>query len=693
MSRLGRRAYVHADQLPLITPDSDWVAPAQVDWPDLSKAKYVAFDCETQDTNLNELGPGFIRRDAQVCGFSFATELGHKLYLPIGHADGNVDRDAAIRYAKDALKRVEQEKVGANIMYDVEACWSLGIDVKGRWRDIQVAEPLLDENAPEGYSLEVLSKSYLGHGKNERLLREAGAAYGADVAGNPKKIMARLAAKYVGPYGEDDAADALAIYFKQLERLKLEDLMPIFELESDLTPVLWRMRLRGVKVNLEAAEKLVTDTKKREEELYAWLEREAKWNFNPNAQVDMVRCLSARGLKPLTKLSKRKGGDVHVESVTNEHLIMLGGVDKNTGDFTGDEFCANLYEYRVITKMRKDFIEGSILLRNVDGRLHPSWHQLRDFDEEAGRGRGTRSGRVAASKPNLTNQPARHKVWGPRIRGLFVADQGRSWIKRDYSQQEPRLLLHFAYVIDQLPRHRGGRAMPGAAEARQRYIDDPNTDYHQMTKDLILLRSGKDLNRRDAKDINLGGAYGMGFEKLMTKLNIDAETCKEILKAYHLGVPFVKLLEKYVTERAAKYGFIKTILGRKRRFDKWEDRRAPWDDNYEGGPARSYEAAVERWGELWVGRADVRKALNALVQGSAGDQIKKALVIMDAEGFEPQIQVYDEINESAELDPVRMKQADDIMMYCLNVTVPHSVEPDVGPDWGHLETYKYALAA
>lgn len=677
-----RKAYRHQDQMPLFTPDCDWVAPDQADWIDFRDCDYLGFDTESHDPGLSEFGPGFIRGDAFVTGFSLADENGRKIYLPIGHAEGNVDKDKAIEYLKAQLKRPGLIKVGANVMYDLEALWSLGIEVPGEVRDVQVAEPLLDEDRRGGYSLEVLAQDYLGIGKNEQLLKEAGAAYGGEKV-NPKTLGAIMPAKYWGAYAEDDADLPVHIFLEQMQRIEDEDLQGIFDLETKLTRVLFKMRLRGTAVDLDAAEILAKQTREEEDRLQRWLDDEAGWHFNAYSPKDLAAVLKERG----HNVPHTEAGN---PSIKNEWLQELGDIESDTKQPTGngDEFAAKLYELRRINKMRKDFIEGAILERNVNGRLHPTWHQLREFDEEGKRTRGTRSGRIAASKPNLTQIPARDPVWGPRVRSLFVADKGKHWAKFDYSQQEPRFLLHFAYLMDTTPFHLGGRKMDGAADAVKLWLENPARDYHQMVADLVLERSGRDIGRRAAKNINLGGAYGMGVPKLLQQLKVPEAVGREIMAAYHDGVPYVKLMAKACMDRANEKGFIRTILGRRRRFDKWE-RKKDFDKPNYGGWDRlwnSYQEAVAECGEGNVTRAGIHKALNALVQGSAGDQMKKTLVDLDEAGFFPQIQVYDEINASVgsdeEIAGIRY-----IMQTSVKISVPHLVEPEVGTSWGSLEDW------
>ncbi|HEX9430801.1 MAG TPA: hypothetical protein VF944_10530, partial [Candidatus Bathyarchaeia archaeon] len=114
----------------MFAPVSDWVPPAEL--PDLGRAKMIGVDVESKDPNLMKMGPGFIRGDARVVGVNLATDYGAKMYLPFGHEQGgNMDKDLVVRYVKDQLKRPGQLKVGANLMYEMEALASLGVEMHG----------------------------------------------------------------------------------------------------------------------------------------------------------------------------------------------------------------------------------------------------------------------------------------------------------------------------------------------------------------------------------------------------------------------------------------------------------------------------------------------------------------------------------------------------------------------------------
>lgn len=653
MAKLKKNSHVGGFQLAMFAPVSEWSPPTELI--DLGRAKMIGVDVEAKDPNLMKQGPGFIRGDAHPVGISLATEDGHKMYLPFAHeGGGNMDKAVVIDYVKKQLSRPDQIKVGANLMYDLEALAYLGIEVKGKLADIQVAEPLLDEDRIGGYSLDALSMSYLGRGKNETKLRDAATAFNIDA----KKDMWRLHSKYVGEYAEDDASLAIEVLKQQLPQIDKESLKEVWELESDLLPVLFKMRCKGIKVDLDAAELLSAEMQEEENVVLGKIWDQTGYKVDPWSSKSLATFLNQMGLGFYVEYTKpSKNYPQGQPSFTNEWFAKMGD---------DHDIFKLLKDFRIMSKMRRDFVEGLILTNHVRGRLHPQWHQLRQDDDD--RQNGTRTGRIASSKPNLTQIPTRDPRWGKKIRKIFVADSGGKYCKNDFSSQEPRILLHFAY----LKRYRG------SVEARQRYLDDPYTDYHQMTADLIFEKTNKRIERRPAKDINLGSAYGMGFHKLAEKLGLGEDEARQLLKVYHEGVPYVKKLEERCIEIVQAQGFIRTVLGRKRRFNKWEP--VDWERRRSAFPVDNYDVAVEMWGKN-IQRSDAHKALNAICQGSAADQTKKAIILLDSVGLCPQIQVYDELGQTIwnDEDAFRIKE---IMEHAIEFEVPHIADPAVGLNWG-----------
>jgi DNA polymerase I-like protein with 3'-5' exonuclease and polymerase domains len=659
VTKLKKNSHVGGFQLAMFAPESGWVPPTEL--PDLRGRKYLGIDVEAKDPNLMKMGPGYIRGDARAVGISLATE-DTKLYLPFGHEQGgNMDKDLVVRYVKDQVSDASQDKVGANLLYEMEALASLGIEMRGRMCDVQVAAPILDENRKDGNSLEALCQSYLGHGKDEKKLLKAAADYNLD----PKKDLWRMHSKYVGEYAESDADYPIHILKKQLVEIENEKLNDIWDLETQLTPVLWKMRARGIRVDLDAAEVLSRDMKTEEDLVLARIWDQTGYKVDPWSSKSLAVFMNQMGLGFHVKYTTpTKAYPQGQPSFKNEWFGKMAKEDPIFG---------LLRDYRVMGKIRRDFVEGMILDNHVRGRLHPQWHQLKQDDED--RENGTETGRIASSKPNLTNIPVRDPKWGKKMRSLFIADEGGKYCKNDYSQQEPRIMVHFAYL----------KRYPGAAEVRKRYIDDPSTSYHRLVEALIREKTGRPLDPdaqvsyRIAKDINLGSAYGMGTWKLALKLGISYDEAKSLLKVFHQGVPYVKKLEERCMEIVQAQGFIRTVLGRKRRFNEWEPKN--WELKKQTLPVDDYELAVDKWGADKIERAHAHTALNSICQGSAADQTKRAIILLDQIGLTPQIQVYDELGQTIydDKDAWRIKE---VMEHAIEFEVPHLADPDVGRSWG-----------
>jgi len=607
----------------------------------LSGAKIISFDCETYDPNLLTNGPGGVRNDGRLIGVSVATDTGFKGYYPFGHAGGgNLNRDRVLRWLSDQLK-TSVDKVGANILYDLEWLRTVGIEVNGNKYDIQIAEPLIDEERKEGYSLEALSQRYLGRGKDESMLQAAAQAYNI----NPKKEMYKLPAHYVGEYAEIDALNTLEIFEKQRKVLKDNDLEDIFKLETELIPLILDMRFKGVRIDMVKAEKLNKKYIKEEAKLLNALREYAGFAVEPwsNEQLGLV-CERNKIWFPRTQ----------------------AGNPSFTADFMSaskELFLCQVAEYRKVNKMRRDFIQKVCLDMSVNGRIHAQFHQLRKDSD------GTRTGRFSSSNPNLQQIPARDEYWGPMIRSLFIPEDGCDWIRLDYNQQEPRMLVHYASI----------RKIRGAKEACEEYRDK-GADFHTM----VAKMAG--IDRKVAKVINLGIMYGMGTFKLGQMLNLNFDEAKVLLEKYHNNVPFVKGLMHEASQAVNLRGEIRTLLGRKRHFNFWEpaDSQLKW-------PNKEMPLRLSDAKEIWHGRplkrAYTHKALNALIQGASADLTKKAMLTLYKEmGVVPHLQVHDELDLSYKDNNGKpLQQVIDIMENCVQLEVPLKVSVEKGRSWGEVK--------
>lgn len=623
-------------QLAMFLPKSSWRPPKE--FPDLSSAEIISFDVETCDPHLMSHGPGGVKKDGKLVGISVKTES-FCGYFPFGHEGGdNLDKDKVLAWAKKTLGG-NAIKVGANILYDLEWLRAYGIEVNGPLRDIQVAEPLMNEELDGGYSLAALSKRYLGIDKEETLLREAATVMGL----NPKGELWKLPARYVGPYAEADAELPYKIWQLQEPKLQQQDLWPIFELESRLIPVILNMRFRGVKIDMVKAEKLNKELLIKEATLLRELRKECGMVINPWSGDDLKKAFNSLNIwHPTTA----KGNPSFISEWLMQHE---------------HPFARKVVEYRKTNKMRKDFIEGVCLEQSYNGRIYSQFHQLRKDTD------GTRTGRFSSSTPNLQQIPSRDSYWGPLVRSLFLPDDGKQWACMDYSQQEPRILLHYADL----------RNLRGIKEVVEEFNSDDQADFHRIVSEMA------GIPRKEAKTINLAMFYGMGIFKLAQKLEMEMNDAKSVFEQYHNRVPFVRRLAYECSNAASRRGFVKTILGRKRHFDMWEpsDARNIW-------PNKKIPLNEEAANKVWTGRplrrSFTHKALNALIQGSAADMMKQAMLDLAENGIIPQVIVHDEIDFSFESSS-ELNLAKEVMENCIKLAVPLKVDVETGPNWGEIK--------
>ena len=187
-----------------------------------------------------------------------------------------------------------------------------------------------------------------------------------------------------------------------------------------------------------------------------------------------------------------------------------------------------------------------------------------------------------------------------------------------------------------------------------------------------------DIPRTQAKVINLGLFYGMGKAKLQAELGVSKEKAEELFSLYHNRVPFVKNLMKSVSNRAQRHGQIRTLLGRLCRFHLWEP------NSFGMHKALPFEEASQEHGP-GIRRAYTYKALNKLIQGSAADMTKKAMLDLYKEGIIPHIQVHDELDISVEKGSNQHKKIIEIMEEAVDLEVPNKVDYESGPNWGTIK--------
>lgn len=659
----------HQAPLPFFAPRSEWVAPDLGTLPSWKGARRVAFDLETRDEQLTSMGPGVRRKNCYIVGYSFAVEDGPKAYVPLRHdGGGNVDVTNGLNYLRAQAADFEGDIAGAGLQYDLDWAASEGVEFKKArfFRDVQIAAPLLNE-LELSYSLESIAGRAGIPGKDETLLTEALAAYGYRPP-HVKRGLWVLPARYVGPYGEQDATLPLQLLARQERELEEQDLWRVWDLESRVLPILVAMRRRGVRVSLERLAAIEEWSRSRQIEALAEVKRETGVQLAPvevTKPEAVAMVLKALGVE-VKKTSKGK------TSIKNEQLSALSSPAGKL-----------LVVAREMAMLRSTFVdavrEHAIINPYTDeARIHCSFNQLRRSKDEDGDDEDTKGaayGRLSCENPNLQQQPSPDKKdYGKRWRSIYLPDDGELWGTFDYSQQEPRMAIHYAVLAGAA--YIGAFAHEAALRAAQQYHQDPKTDFHDMMTrmvygDDIYERVGKDqfkLLRRGCKEIYLGLSYGMGGPKLCRKLGLPTKVIEgkggrmievagdegqKLIDTFNAKVPFVRQTAFVAQQRAKEVGYIVTLSGRRCRFPKDEFGNYDW----------------------------THKAFNRLVQGASADQTKMALVALVDAGFSLQLQVHDEVDRGVANDN-EARDVATIMETCADLTVPSRVDIEIGLSWG-----------
>jgi len=615
-------------KVPLFEAQTEWNEPEE--YPDLRQYDEIAIDLETRDPDLKSKGSGSIIGNGEVVGIAVAVP-GRKFYFPIAHGSGpNMDKKRTLNWFKDICES-DAIKIFHNAMYDV--CWikSMGLKINGQIVDTMIAASLIDENRFR-FDLNSLSWDYLGYGKNEAALNEEAKSRGLD----PKADMWQLPAMYVGSYAEKDAELTLELWQIFKKELIHQDVESIFELETDLFPCLVDMRFLGVRVDVQRAHKLKQQLTLQEEELLHKIKKETQIDVQLMAARSVAKVFDKLGL-PYERTAKSQAPSFTKNFISNhEHPVVR-----------------MIAQAREVNKAHTTFID-TIIKHEHKGRIHADINQIRsDYG-------GTVTGRFSYSNPNLQQLPARNKDLGPMIRSIFIPEEGHTWGCFDYSQQEPRLVVHYAAL----------HKFPSVNDVIDSYENDTSTDFHQVVADMAKIP------RSQAKTINLGLFYGMGKAKLQAELGVSKDKAAELFDQYHAKVPFVKQLMNSASNRAQERGQIRTLLGRLCRFHLWEP------NQFGMHKALSHEEALQEHGP-GIRRAYTYKALNKLIQGSAADMTKKAMLDLYKAGIVAHIQIHDELCVSVR-DDEHAKQIVEVMENAVTLEVPNKVDYEKGKTWGDI---------
>jgi len=352
---------------------------------------------------------------------------------------------------------------------------------------------------------------------------------------------------------------------------------------------------------------------------------------------------------------------------------------------------------RKINKLRNTFV-ASVRKHMINGRIHCTFNQLRMAKEEGGldsdESQGAAFGRLSCQSPNLQQQPARED-YSAMWRAIYLPEEGQLWASNDFSSQEPRMAIHVACRARSTL---GQEAWETAIAARDTFRRNPRTDNHAMTGEMIYGRPPTKIERSHAKTVFLGLCYGMGGAKLCKQIGLPTRwvvrnlglTWEERMQVFEYGTPEADALIKQGQqpyEAAGEEG---------QRFLELFDKKVPYVKKL----AKAVESKAKRIGEVktYLGRLChfpqdqygnfewTHKALNRVIQGSGADQTKKAMLDLDAAGFDIMIQVHDEIAMSVN-HKAEAEEAARIMEHTIELEVPTVVDVEIGESWGHSMGY------
>ncbi len=662
---------------------------------DLDGIDTVAVDLETYDPNLKTKGLGAIRGDGFVCGVAVATGR-DTVYFPINHSDTNLSLDKKIKLWEALDEKLFQNekitKVFHNAMYDV--CWIravTGKKMKGRIVDTMIAGSVIDENRFK-YSLDSLSKDYKIGSKYQYDLQQKTLEWSKGTIKDPMTNMHKLPASIVKDYAKQDVDLTFKLWKmfnkkfdeilytkykedkngKRIKDKNGKDIIieektsrNIFELETKLFPCLVDMKFKGVKIDVEKAKAFGKRLEKTKNNIINYIARKTNIRVEIWAASSIKALLDHESIDDYTKTPKSG----------------MPQLPKNYLSTHKNKYLRLIAKARELDKAKNTFVDG--LLGFVhNGRIHADINQIR------GEHGGTVTGRFSMSNPNLQQIPSKGYI-GKKMRELFIPETGSDWYSFDYSQQEPRIVVHYAIKL----------GMDGTDDLKEEF-DKEDADFHQIVADMA------NIPRKQAKTINLGLFYGMGRIKLQKELNLDSKQAQTLFNTYHSKVPFVKQLSKDLSDFASEEGLLFTVADRFCRFDKWETRDKEWNpetnrftevklhakkedaiDAYKLEQMEKYDKYIDPTCEHFekhYTRAFTYKALNRLIQGSAADMTKKAMVLLYGKGIVPHIQIHDELCVSIK-DQETRTMVQNIMEQAIELEINNKVDCESGPNWGNIK--------
>lgn len=601
----------------------------------------ISFDIETKDPDLISKGPGCYRNDSFVCGVAVGCDKENSLYLSFAHPDTpQRQRQENIDIARTILQ-TDTPKLGANLQYDKEWLATKDIHVGGKLHDVQFAEPLLNEYA-NSYSLESLAGTYGLSGKKSNALERYCDIMGWDYSTAPRAknkaitFISDMPERVAGEYALRDIALPLEIFKKQKVSLQRQGLWDLYNMETDLIPMLVKMRQTGVPLDMPQMKKTIRYVTNKHFELKQELDNWAGTEVNYKSSFQLAKILDKKGISyprnEPTPLMKEKGqpGNPNLDKESLSAIAKTHPVAQKILDWRTHDTTINLFLIPYLDL-------------HVNERLHCSFNALRSDDY------GTVSGRFSSSKPNLQQVSGKSadedmenssEVHGKLVRRLFVPEPDHDWAKVDYSQVEYRMIAHYAV---------GNKS----EELRELYRKDKRTDFHGV------IEKSTGFGRSTSKRLNFGGAYGMGVPSCSRKFGWTMDQAKIFMETYHRNAPYIRETRAAVSSAAKRRGYIFTLMGRRARTH----------------PSRK-----------------LHSMFNRLIQGSSADVMKKAMLdCWNAGVFDvlrPYLTVHDELDTGVpktKEGSEALKEMVRLMETPVDLSVPLLADCEIGPNWAEVK--------
>lgn len=626
--------------------------------------KYLLLDFETKDPYIG-LGLG--------AGYPFALNVSTHLFKVLGYSYAIMEQDIISEPSYHVINEdtVNQLRlllsntdvvVMHNAPYDLGCLMVLGIDITPlQVIDTKIVAKLYD-NTLMSYSLEPLSEKYLhvDSRKNKGILVDFIKQSG--ISGiNPDTLTAKTRMlkwayenmdiiqntdlKVMADYANQDitATGELLKYYQS----KMKNYTDKMIYWSHFQIYLTQMRAKGQRIDMEVVNKAIELMRPRADVLKEEITKVISDKLNAR-NVDLT------SPKQLGEALKDLGYKLKLTPTG------IPQTDKDSlSKYNTDELVSKIIKWKEIDKICRDFFEKTKEMQQYTcpEALEPDAKYGRIFPELTLFG-ASATGRFSASCPNVQQMPSRSEEFSDLCRAMFIPNEdGNQWISGDYSNQEGRLQIHYAYGIK----------AKDADKIVDAFKENPLLDLHQKIAHLTGLQ------RNEAKAINLGLAYGMGSAKLSKalgfgttwistqhgkKIEVADENGMFILKKYNEGAPYIKELSDACMKKIKFANYIKTINGRvlRREDSKWD-----------------------------------YKALNKLIQGSAADQTLIAFDLCMKAGLKVLNLVHDEINIEGTLEDAKKLQ--ELMEKAVILSLPVVANIEVGSSWGTVEEIKHEMVS